>query len=764
MCQRHPDLPFLPGFTINPNLGKTKFNLDPQFVHLGPGIRALKEKVKPNMLSPMSDKYPSLYPRGEVLELPAWICFDKQILQFDAFFQETLQEVRCTPYIVRKVKIYFFLEDGTIQVIEPKVKNSGISQGTLIARTRIRFPEPMSENFYDILDFNIGREVEFFGRVFKITNCDQFTRQFLNRCGIAVPDPITSPSDPYDVMRSKEQDCFFPKKPNRFVDSRGKFLENDRKVLRFKAYWDDRKTEFGYIHNLEVLFYLADDTIEINEKNEPKSGLRNFCFLSRTKLPKDYKGLPVPGEDAPNTILNVLGSTLNRRFTVDPLDCGKKVSDFYTEKDFSIGGTLNCYGRNIVLIDCDNFTKDYFSKNYGLEELIPIDAPNNKKEKDDHKIQVKQLPPWNGFGGYEDSAQNCINVAPKPPHRDFKKFLAYDRIGMDSHILRFEARLVSKIPEYCSRIFIVSYFLSDDTIKVSEIARANSGFKTSCFFSRRPVKLPGQRVYTSEPPLKYTPQHMFVGATLIINGFQFVLINADEYSFRFMELNPQKYPKANIKLIMENVRERLRPIYRDFIAENIPTETPTIPYTKLRAQLCKIMGEEFTEHEMITIARAFTAVCTEPRYNREKIRALALTELKRFLWDDWVRLREYMLKRDPTKTGVLSRKDVCTVLKACRIPFDPILIDKILDVCKTDENCNIYYMDCLNFLDRRIDPPSDVEPVNVKSELWWGLDRDADPTLLIDWCEFNKYLDLEDTFKQPITDQEIKNLEEKNLI
>lgn len=86
-----------------------------------------------------------------------------------------------------------------------------------------------------------------------------------------------------------------------------------------------------------MLFYLADDTIEINEKNEPKSGLRNFCFLSRTKLPKDYKGLPVPGEDAPNTILNVLGSTLNRRFTVDPLDCGKKVSDFYTEKDFSIG-------------------------------------------------------------------------------------------------------------------------------------------------------------------------------------------------------------------------------------------------------------------------------------------------------------------------------------------------------------------------------------------------------------------------------------------
>lgn len=52
-----------------------------------------------------------------------------QILCFDGFFQETLQEMRNTPFIIRKVKIYFFLEDGTIQVTEPKVENSGIPQG-----------------------------------------------------------------------------------------------------------------------------------------------------------------------------------------------------------------------------------------------------------------------------------------------------------------------------------------------------------------------------------------------------------------------------------------------------------------------------------------------------------------------------------------------------------------------------------------------------------------------------------------------------------
>lgn len=145
------------------------------------------------------------------------------------------------------MKIYFFLEDGTIQVTEPKVENSGIPQGkniticlqlfinslhvgTLISRQRIRFSAPMDENFYDILDFNIGREVELYGKVFKVTDCDHFTRVFLNRCGITVPDPINAPSDPYLSLRSHDKDGMMPKKPSRTIDTLGQFLANDRKV------------------------------------------------------------------------------------------------------------------------------------------------------------------------------------------------------------------------------------------------------------------------------------------------------------------------------------------------------------------------------------------------------------------------------------------------------------------------------------------------------------------------------------------------------
>lgn len=49
--------------------------------------------------------------------------------------------------------------------------------------------------------------------------------------------------------------------------------------------------------------------------------------------------------------------------------------------------------------------------------------------------------------------------------------------------------------------------------------------------------MPNQKVYTSEPPPCYTAQHMFIGATLVINDFLFILIDADEYALRFMELN-----------------------------------------------------------------------------------------------------------------------------------------------------------------------------------------------------------------------------------
>ena len=50
-----------------------------------------------------------------------------------------------------------------------------------------------------------------------------------------------------------------------------------------------------------------------------------------------------------------------------------------------------------------------------------------------------------------------------------------DRDGFDSHVLRFSARLVLDGKVDTKRKFVVSYFLSDDTILVNLIPEQNSG-------------------------------------------------------------------------------------------------------------------------------------------------------------------------------------------------------------------------------------------------------------------------------------------------
>ena len=86
-----------------------------------------------------------------------------------------------------------------------------------------------------------------------------------------------------------------------------------------------------------------------------------------------------------------------------------------------------------------------------------------------------EVPPYNGFGSEEDSLCSCAGLLPKPPKRDFIKFMEKDRHGLDSHVLRFLAKLDTNKPTDVDRRFIISYFLSDDSIHVFEPPVRNSG-------------------------------------------------------------------------------------------------------------------------------------------------------------------------------------------------------------------------------------------------------------------------------------------------
>lgn len=74
-----------------------------------------------------------------------------------------------------------------------------------------------------------------------------------------------------------------PKKTQSDDNKLEKFLKFDNCCLRFDAYWDDRDSPSGDIHNLIVYYYLADDTIQITEISKRD---RPTILYKRLKLPK----------------------------------------------------------------------------------------------------------------------------------------------------------------------------------------------------------------------------------------------------------------------------------------------------------------------------------------------------------------------------------------------------------------------------------------------------------------------------------------------
>ena len=67
---------------------------------------------------------------------------------------------------------------------------------------------------------------------------------------------------------------------------------------------------FGDMREMELHYFLADDTLEVLEKIPPNSGRDAVpMFLRRSKLPKESVPLKQPGVQTKRTVLNVFGPT-----------------------------------------------------------------------------------------------------------------------------------------------------------------------------------------------------------------------------------------------------------------------------------------------------------------------------------------------------------------------------------------------------------------------------------------------------------------------
>lgn len=84
---------------------------------------------------------------------------------------------------MRKCIIYYYLDDDTIHIIEPRIENSGIPQGIFMKRHKLPFPNQMNL-YYTWRDLNVGISLDVYQRVFRIVDCDDFTRRFYSNEGV----------------------------------------------------------------------------------------------------------------------------------------------------------------------------------------------------------------------------------------------------------------------------------------------------------------------------------------------------------------------------------------------------------------------------------------------------------------------------------------------------------------------------------------------------------------------------------------------------
>ncbi|XP_026151493.1 EF-hand domain-containing family member C2 isoform X2 [Mastacembelus armatus] len=674
-------LPFLPGNSSNKQLGKDRFHKSQHFDYTNgvpmlvgsekPGIGGeplLGQKVKP--------KY-SVYPKGQGVDLPSWVAFDKQVLCFEAYFQEAVPEARDETYRIRKCNIYFYLEDDTIQVVEPEYKNSGIPQGTFIHRHRIPLPPPNDDQFYNVFHFNINQQMVLYSRTFTLTNCDTFTRNFLTKLGVRLNDPATVPDDPYSNLREQIEKSMKPLRPYERCDTLKQFLDQDRKVLRFYCFWDDTESLFGDLRELIMHYFLADDTIEIREVISPDSGRDAVPkFLHRGKLPKHGPAqIKQPGEITDRTVLNVFASTSQgKRYILDSLKTGAVHEEFYKDCDLTVGGEINVWGRRVVITDCDDFTKDYYRLKYGIDDFTRVQykAPAAPPPP-------RFVPPYNGFGSEEDSLSSCQGLLPKPPQKDFRKFMEKDRCGLESNVLNFRAKMVTADPVDRERLFIISFYLCDDSISVFERPQRNSGVIGGKFMERSRVKKPDQELFKSELSEYFTAQDLYVGATLCLNSKHFQLLDADEYTLNYMEQHAEEFPKANLGTILSKLRsvpEEKQSEIRRFLALADSNNTGFIPSEPFRGLL---MGLDcgLSEHEVLVLGRRFT-VREEPEADVGLMLAVAQDLLKKKHFEEIPDLARAFAYHDRQKTGRLSTKESRTICKAFQLPLPENLLKSLL--------------------------------------------------------------------------------------
>jgi len=533
-----------------------------------------------------------------------------QVLVFIGFYHDA----RAPPgFEIRKVSLYFFIEDGSVRLCEDSrnlVAMGFVTNGELVKRHKIP-KTPNSTDYFTEVDFYCGAHINIYGKKITLFDCNIFTRQWLQQRGRPC-DSIPLP-DHYihnlEATRQKEFDtseshgrvaimtgrspsrtalarmCPFPviaaANPivaNNWTEPITKFYDMDRKVLRFLCTWQDNSM-YGQNKRFVLNYFLVDDTVEILDVHSRNDGTDKWAkMLRRQPLLKEL----------PRNILVV---------KQDETELRPQPRYHWTE--LKIGATVNVFGRDFVIRDCDDFTRKWYETHTSRGSLangivskpqsepLPLSLEDDVAEDEGFQFPgdiaatlsrpstaalsrpmtasstfsatrasspspARRIPKSIGYGSQDDSLGSVFNLQPKVPRQNILRKKEWSQKAM-----RFKAKLRNTGEENDKdREFVLTVYLADDTIMIFETNRANSGFWGGKFLERSLVAKP--KSADSDEPLEeyYACEDFYVGAVVVLNTFSLVLIDCDAFTRSILDGAPNLDVEG--QLLLRQVRGCLK--------------------------------------------------------------------------------------------------------------------------------------------------------------------------------------------------------------
>jgi len=327
-------------------------------------------------------------------------------------------------------------------------------------------------------------------------------------------------------------------------------------VLTFQAYFEEQSSystaaiDQSRVRKCNIFYFLENNTISIVEKPVMNSGIPQ--------------------------------GTLVRRSVVNHPD-GSPI----LPQDFQMGGTLAIFGKNYVIYDCDEATRKYMRRHFGVNDNMSLVPPKDPYVNYRKSLEKGPSDDWNEYRVKKNANKTFVEAA-LGKGVDNKGREGFIKFGTQK--LSFKCVWDNTNQLYGDRQeFSLVYSLSDDTIEIFSLPNSSRGKSEFTKLLRR-AKLPkkdGDMVVGErrEDLPCYNWKDLKIGVTLNVYARDLRIVDADSPTREF-------YVDANMPLGVSEYEDEVSLGTHSMLESQAPEIKPSTaaPSTKIDPNSNKMLS------------------------------------------------------------------------------------------------------------------------------------------------------------------------------